>query len=180
MAVATGDRRLRYRLWAAYCRTPAHRVRLWGRSPKALALSLDERWPGDPRRGEAIIEGNYRFAGETVSSADPPWDPALGSADWQGAPPCLPPLPGGGAGAAGKARVLLKTWLERHDRWHPLIWRADVMGERLYAWIAYAEFLVPEAGDAAFRRAFLRSFGRQTRHLRRSAGWEGIGLGRLA
>src|SRR5262249_14833829 len=61
----------------------AHHVRLWGRAPKALALSVDERWPGDPRRGEAIIEGSYRFAGETVASADPPWDPGLGSADWQ-------------------------------------------------------------------------------------------------
>src|SRR5581483_10176201 len=78
MTVATGDRRLRYRLWAAYCRTPAHRLRLWGRAPKVLALSLDERWPGDPRRGEAIIEGSYRLAGETVASADPPWDPGLG------------------------------------------------------------------------------------------------------
>src|SRR5215831_7437803 len=139
MAVATGDRRLRYRLWAAYCRTPAHHVRLWGRAPKALALSVDERWPGDPRRGEAIIEGSYRFAGETVASADPPWDPGLGSADWQA-------------------------------ELHGFAWRADVMGERLYAWIANAEFLAPEAGDAAFRRAFLRSLGRQTRHLRRSAG----------
>src|SRR5215472_5426685 len=184
MAVATGDRRLRYRLWAAYCRTPAHHVRLWGRAPKALALSVDERWPGDPRRGEAIIEGSYRFAGETVASADPPWDPGLGSADWQAELHGFAWLADMAAvaseAAAGKARVLLKNWLERHDRWHPLLWRADVMGERLYAWIANAEFLAPEAGDAAFRRAFLRSLGRQTRHLRRSAGWEAIGLGRLA
>jgi len=83
MAVATGDRRLRYRLWSAYCRTPAHRVRLWGRSPKALMLSLDERWPGDPRRGEAIIEGSYRFSGETVASAEPPWSMDLANPDWQ-------------------------------------------------------------------------------------------------
>jgi uncharacterized heparinase superfamily protein len=184
MAVATGDRRLRYRLWAAYCRTPAHRVRLWGRAPKALSLTLDERWPGDRRRGEAIVEGSYRFVGETVVSAEPPWDPGLGSGDWQAELHGFAWLADLAAlaseAATQKARLLLKTWLERHDRWHPLVWRADVMGERLHAWIAYAEFLAPEAGDAGLRRAFLRSIGRQTRHLRRSAGWEAIGLGRLA
>jgi len=184
MTVATGDRRLRYRLWAAYWRTPAHRLRLWGRAPKALSLSLDERWPGDPRRGEAIIEGSYRLAGETVASADPPWDPGLGGLEWQAE------LHGFGwladvaavasEAAAAKARGLLKAWIERHARWHPLVWRADVMGERLHAWIAYSEFLAPETGDATLRRAFLRSLARQTRHLRRSAGWEAIGLGRLA
>ncbi|MGH7125730.1 MAG: hypothetical protein ACREFI_15250, partial [Stellaceae bacterium] len=184
MAVATGDRRLRYRLWAAYCSTPAHRLRLWGRAPKALALSLDERWPGDPRRGEAIVEGTLRFAGETVTRADPPWDPGLASADWQAELHGFAWLADLAAvaseGATQKARALLETWLERHDRWHSLVWRADVMGERLYAWIAYAELLAPEAGDAALRRAFLRSLGRQARHLRRSAGWEAMGLGRFA
>src|SRR5579872_1771734 len=184
MTVAMGDRRLRYRLWAAYCGTPAHRLRLLGRAPKALALSLDERWPGDPRRGDAIVEGAYRFAGETVASADPPWDGGLAGLDWQAELHGFAWLGDLAAvaseAATGKARVLLKTWLERHDRWHPLVWRADVMGERLYAWISYAEFLAPEAGDVALRRAFLKSLGRQTRHLRQSAGWEAIGLGRLA
>lgn len=184
MAVATGDRRLRYRLWAAYWSTPAHRVRLWGRAPKALALSLDERWPGDPRRGEAIIEGSYRFAGETVASADPPWAPGLAGADWQaelhGFAWVADLAAVASEAATGKARALLKTWIERHERWHPLVWRADVMGERLYAWVAYAEFLAPEAGDPELRRAFLKSLSRQARHLRRSAGWEVIGLGRFA
>src|SRR5579864_8640213 len=116
MAVATEDRRLRYRLWAAYWSTPAHRVRLLGRSPKALALSFDERWPGDPRRGAAIIEGSYRFAGETITSADPPWPPGLGSPEWRAE------LHGFGwladlaavasEAATAKARALLQTWLE--------------------------------------------------------------------
>ncbi len=184
MAVATGDRRLRYRLWAAYCRTPAHRVQLWGRPPKGLALGLDERWPGDPRRGQAIVEGSYRFAGETVAGAEPPWDTGLAGAGFQAELHGFAWLADLAAvaseAATEKARALLRTWLERHDRWHPLVWRADVMGERLYAWIAYAELVAPEAGDGALRRTFLRSLGRQVRHLRRSAGWEAIGLGRLA
>ncbi|HXA69055.1 MAG TPA: heparinase II/III family protein [Stellaceae bacterium] len=184
MAVATGDRRLRYRLWAAYCRTPAHRVHLWGRPPKDLVLGLDQRWPGDPRRGQAIVEGSYRFAGETVAGAEPPWDTGLAGAEFQAELhgfAWLGDLAAVASEAATEtARALLRTWLERHDRWHPLVWRADVMGERLYAWIAYAELVAPEAGDGALRRAFLRSLGRQVRHLRPSAGWEAMGLGRLA
>ena len=184
MAVATGDRRVRYRLWAAFCRTPAHRVRLWGRSPKALALNLDERWPGDPRRGQAIVEGTYRFAGEPIVSAERPWDMGLAGPDWQaelhGFAWIADVASVASEAATERARALLRGWLERHDRWHPLVWRADVMGERLYAWIAQAEFLAPEAGDGGLRRAFLRSLGRQARHLRRSAGWEALGLGRLA
>ena len=184
MAVATGDRRLRYRVWTAYCRTPAHRVGLWGRSPKALALALDERWPGDPRRGQAIVEGSYRFAGEIITVAEPPWDPGLAGADWQAELHGFAWLADLAAvaseAAAEQARALLRSWLERHDRWHPLVWRADVMGERLYSWIVYAELLAPETGERALRRALLRSLGRQVRHLRRSAGWEAMGLGRLA
>jgi uncharacterized heparinase superfamily protein len=159
-------------------------VHLWGRPPKGLALGLDERWPGDPRRGQAIVEGSYRFAGETVAGAEPPWDTGLAGAEFQAELHGFSWLADLAAvaseAATEKARALLRTWLERHDRWHPLVWRADVMGERLYAWIAYAELVAPEAGDGALRRAFLRSLGRQVRHLRPSAGWEAMGLGRLA
>jgi uncharacterized heparinase superfamily protein len=183
MPVALGDRRLRYRLWAAFCRTPMHRVRLMGRAPKSLALTLDERWPGDPRRGQAIIEGSYRFAGETIASPEPPWDTGLAGPEWQAELHGFAWLADVAAvaseAAAERARTLLGAWLTRYDRWHPLVWRADVVGERLYSWIAYAELLAPEAGDAALRRGFLKSLGRQVRHLRQSASWEVLGLGRL-
>jgi uncharacterized heparinase superfamily protein len=58
-------------------------MRLWGRAPQTLSLTIDERWPGDPKRGLAILEGSYRFAGETVQSLVPPWDNANAGADWQ-------------------------------------------------------------------------------------------------
>src|SRR5260370_24328216 len=137
MAVATGDRRLRYRLWSAYCRTPAHRVRLWGRSPKALALSFDERWPGDPRRGEAIIEGSYRFSGETVASAEPPWSTDLANPDWQAELHGFAWLADVAAvpseAATEKGRALLRRWLQRPERVPPVRWRAPAQGERPYS-----------------------------------------------
>jgi len=183
MAAVSGDRRLRYRLWAAYCRTPIYRMRLWGRAPQTLALAIDERWPGDPKRGQAILEGSYRFAGETVQSLVPPWENASAGAEWQAE------LQGFGwiadlaalasEAAAERARSLMRSWLQSQQRWHPLVWRADVVGERLFAWLSYAELLAPSAGDPDLRKAFLKSIMRQARHLWRTAGWEAQGVARL-
>jgi uncharacterized heparinase superfamily protein len=183
MAAASTDRRLRYRVWAMVCRTPLHRLRLMGRRPRSLALVLDERWPGDPKQGDAILSGRYRFHGETVTSAEPPWSDEAATLEWRAALHGFAWLADLAAiaseAAVERARSLLKTWLETQTRWHPLAWRADVMGERLHSWLAWAELLAPAEGDADARAAFLKSLARQTRHLRRAAAWEVTGIGRL-
>jgi hypothetical protein len=56
MAPGALKRRLRHRLRAALYRTPIYRLSLWTRTPPALALTIDERWPGDPRLGEALLK----------------------------------------------------------------------------------------------------------------------------
>ncbi|HVM78818.1 MAG TPA: heparinase II/III family protein [Stellaceae bacterium] len=183
MAAASTDRRLRYRVWAMVCRTPFHRLRLMGRRPRSLALVLDERWPGDPTQGDAILSGRYRFHGETVTSAEPPWNDEAATREWRAALHGFAWLADLAAiaseAAVERARSLLKTWLDTQTRWHPLVWRADVMGERLHSWLAWAELLAPAEGDADARAAFLKSLARQTRHLRRAAAWEVTGIGRL-
>lgn len=182
MVPATSDRRLHYRLWAALCRTPLHRLSIWGRRPTTLALALDQRWPGDPERGAAILADRFRFAGETVTSAVPPWEASAG-ADWQAALHGFDWLADlaalGTQAAAERARALTRSWLHRHERWHPLVWRSDVLGERLTAWVFFAELIAPQRGDPALRVALLRSFARQARHLRRAASWEATGVARL-
>ena len=40
-----------------------------------LRLKLNERWPGDPRRGNAILAGNIEFAGELIRRPTPAWFP---------------------------------------------------------------------------------------------------------
>lgn len=183
MAAASSDRRLRYRIWAMVCRTPLHRLRLLGRTPRDLGLVLDERWPGDAQHGEAILSGRYRFHGETVTAAEPPWHNEEANLEWRAALHGFAWLADLAAiaseAAAERARACLRSWLESERRWHPLVWRADVMGERLHSWLAYAELLTPAEGDTALRAAFLRSLARQTRHLRRAAGWEVTGVARL-
>ena len=176
------DRRPRHRLWAALCGSPLYGATLWGRSPAALALKLEPLSPGDATRGAALLEHHYRFNGETVASAVPPWE-ARASAAWQASLhgfAWLDDLAAADrAAAAQEAGVLLRSWLNAEERWHPVSWRADVLGERLYAWVTHSEMLAPAGGDPALRAAFLRSLARQTRHLRRTAGWEVSGLDRL-
>jgi len=183
MAAASTDRRLRYRLWAMVCRTPLHRLRLIGRRPRNLALVLDERWPGDPQQGDAILSGRYRFWGETVTSAEPPWSDDAANFEWRATLHGFAWLADLAAiaseAAVERARSLLNSWLESQTRWHPLVWRADVMGERLHSWVAWAELLAPTGGDADARAALLKSIARQTRHLRRAAAWEVTGIRRL-
>jgi len=183
MAAASSDRRLRYRIWAMVCRTPLHRLRLLGRTPRSLGLVLDERWPGDARQGEAILSGRYRFHGQSVTASGPPWHSEEASLEWRAALHSFAWLADlaaiAGEAAAEQARASLRSWLESERRWHPLVWRADVMGERLHSWLAYAELLAPAEGDPALRTAFLRSLARQARHLRRAAGWEVMGVARL-
>jgi len=182
-AATVPDRRPRHRLWAAICASPLYGATLWGRTPEALKLKLDVRWPGDAARGAALLSHHYRFNGETVASAVPPWD-ATASPGWVAALHSFSWLEdfyaAGGDSAAQQATALLRSWLNAPERWHPTVWRADVLGARLYAWIAHADALAPAAGDAVLRTAFLRSLARQTRHLRRTAGWETTGLQRLA
>jgi uncharacterized heparinase superfamily protein len=182
VAAATPDRRLRSRLWAVICGSPLYGISLWGRTPTGLKFVLDSRWPGDAARGEALLANQYRFNGETVTSVVPPWT-AAASLDWHAALHGFAWLADLAAMASEpayqQARALLRSWLQGQERWHPLAWRADVMGARLYAWITHGELLAPAAGDPALRAAFLRSLARQTRHLRRTAGWETAGLERL-
>ncbi len=163
--------------------SPLYGASLWGRTPSTLKLALDARWPGDAARGEALLANQYRFNGETVTSVVPPWNAAAASLDWQAALHGFAWLADLAAVASEparqQARTLLRSWLNEQERWHPLAWRADVLGERLYAWITHANLLAPTAGDPGLRTAFLRSLARQTRHLQRVASWEATGLGRL-
>jgi len=78
--------------------------------------------------------------------------------------------------ARARARALIASWIERYGEWSPLAWRADVLGRRLSAWLAFYPFF-STAADAAFRRRFLRSTARQARHLGRLARLGGRSLG---
>src|SRR6266851_2911503 len=164
-----------------YGSAPYH-LSLLGRAPAALALRLDQPWPGDPARGTALLAGAFSFAGETMQAAMPPWAAPM-------PPQWLAGLHGfswladlaatGGATAAQAARRWTGDWLARCDAWDAIAWRADVTGDRLFAWIEHMDLLAG-AQEATARKRLVASIARQARHLARVAAREAVSVKRLA
>ena len=165
-----------------YGSAPYH-LSLLGRAPAMLALRLDQPWPGDPGRGAALLGGAVGFAGETVQAAMPPWSAAMPA-------PWLDGLHGfswladlvavGDAKALQAGREWTADWLARCDAWEAVAWRADVTGDRLFAWIEHMEMLAGGAPGKTTRKRLVASIARQARPLARVATREATGVKRLA
>ena len=54
---------------------PFYRHTLIGRIPSDLRFRIVQRWPGDARRGAAIIGGEIELAGELARTPSPRWSP---------------------------------------------------------------------------------------------------------
>src|SRR5260370_40114533 len=74
--------RLRRRAMALLCRTRLYRYTLAGRTPREFVKNLAIRWPGDGKRGAALLAGNIQLAGETVRLAAPYAAPEEAGTDW--------------------------------------------------------------------------------------------------
>jgi uncharacterized heparinase superfamily protein len=156
-----------------------YHLALWRPAPRPLDFKLGTPWPGDKERGAALLSGVFSFAGETVQSAGPPWDVERSEA-WRaelhgfGWLADLAAL--GGPTAAKKAQQSSFEWLQRYDIYDRMAWRADVMGDRLFAWLEHFDFIAASERD---RSALTASIACQARHLAIVAAREGTGLQRL-
>jgi uncharacterized heparinase superfamily protein len=174
--------RLRREAWRALAAGRFYRHTLIGRAPADLRLRLGERWPGDGRRGAAILAGEIEFAGELVRNPSPVWFPSGAGAGWIAAWHgfgWLGDLIGAGAEAREAARALIQSWLTESAAWHPVGWRSDVVGTRVFAWIVHLDEIASREADRPLRRAMLASLAGQLRHLARTATWELSGPARL-
>jgi uncharacterized heparinase superfamily protein len=167
-------------LATVYYGSALYHLSLWARPPAGLAITWPRPWLGDAGRGAALVAGEFRFAGEVVSSQLPPWDAAnvgqpylaaLHGFGWLGD---LLAAPGP---APHHAAEWTKAWLDQCDAWTPVAWRADVLADRLTAW---TEHFGAIARDGDFDARLMRSYVRQARHLNRVAGKGRPGLPRLA
>ena len=168
--------------WRVLAGGPLYRYTLIGPAPADLRLKLNERWPGDAKRGGAILAGDLEFFGEVVRNPMPVWFPAGAGPEWLAAWHgfgWLTDLINVGAAARDPARMFVQSWLADNSAWHPIAWRSDVMATRIFAWIAHFEELAGRDTDRALRRAMLASIARQVRHLGRTAAWELTGAARL-
>ena len=83
-------------------------------------------------------------------------------------------------GVARKAlRDLIQSWIAENPDVKGLAWRSDVLGTRIFAWIAYFDDLAKRDQDDALRRAVLTSLAAQLRQLARTAPWQVSGAARL-
>ena len=174
--------RFRRDAWRALAAGPLYRHTLLGPVPGDLRFRLNERWPGDPGRGGAILAGNIELAGEVVRNPMPVWFPAGAGpgwlAEWHGFG-WLDDVIGVGSAARDPARALVQSWLAENAAWHPLAWRSDVVATRVFAWIVHFEEIAGREVDRTLRRAMLASIAAQVRHLARTAAWELAGAARL-
>jgi uncharacterized heparinase superfamily protein len=163
---------------------PYH-LSLWGPAPAEPAVALNDPWPGDAERGKALLVGEFRLAGATLRGETPPWTAdvlsratplhdmlaALHSFAW------LDDIAQSGAPEGWqKAAAWTSDWLDRCDGWDHIAWRADVTGNRLFAWLVHWSRLTAEA---TLRRRLMASIARQMRHLDRVAAAEVPGVPRL-
>lgn len=166
-------------LRALYHGSAIYHLVLGGRAPRELALKLDP-WPGDPAQGETLLAGEFRFQSEAVRAPSPPWRAGT-SEEWRAdlhSFHWLADLAALGSEAAwDAARQWTADWLQHFDIYDRVAWRADVTGDRLFAWLEYFDRL---ATDDTLRQAMLKSLARQSRHLARMAHREAPGLPRLA
>jgi uncharacterized heparinase superfamily protein len=157
-----------------------YHLSLAGFAPEAPAIAL-EPWPGDPIHGAALLAGEFRFAGEVARTKSPPWTAPLRPA-WKAALHSFAWLGDlaaqGGEEARRASQAWTQDWLRHCDAWDEIAWRADVTGDRLFAWAEHFPMLTGGASDGAQQR-LMRSFARQARHLGRVARREAPGVPRL-
>ena len=161
--------------------SPGYRLTLIGSTPAGLNLVPPDPWPGNAARGVAIIRGELRFFGESVSGSRHVWQPdgmrpdwlaELHSFDW------LRDLRAvGGDAARRRARELVGDWLARQANWDETAWRPDVLARRLFAWLGQHDFFCASAPDG-YRKLYLAGLNRQSRHLHRvlPGGVDGVPL----
>jgi uncharacterized heparinase superfamily protein len=77
------------------------------------------------------------------------------------------------------ARELIQSWIADNAGWNSLAWRSDILGTRIFAWIAHFDEIVKRDQEDDLRRAILTSLVAQLRHLARTASWEVGGARRL-
>ena len=170
----------RRKLMQPLYRSAAYRVSLGRVGPGDFLTPFDAPpfvtpWPADSQAGQALLAGDFRFAGETVreprplsrpSGATLAWREGIDRFDW------LNDLRAAGApGAQALAIDLTRRWLGENQRYREDTWRADILAARLRNLLLNSAYLTggPGAGaDAGFKALLMGSLYRQAAHLARA------------
>ena len=160
-------------------------LRLLGTRKAPLRLTAVPRDHVDGSRalGDALLAGQYRLAGDSLALADLDFA-ALGTHG-----PVARGLQGFSwlrdlAAAAGRekgarlAESLVTRWLVAHGSRVDEAWAAELWGERILFWTAYAPYVL-SSRDSGYRSAVLNTLARGARHLDATADKAPAGLPRI-
>ncbi len=151
-------------------------------TPRALRGVPSNSWPGDSRRGAAILSHEFPFAGHIVVGDETIWRSQTATQAWREnlhAFEWLDDLHVIGSDAARlRARSLITSWIGHHGHGSHLAWRSDITGRRICAWLGRHEFFCASA-DNGFKHRVYASLARQLRHLAHREGLDVIGVRRI-
>ena len=179
-----GARTLIGRVRKAWGESPFYQAQLKGPAPDRLFFQPEDPHTPDKDLARSLARGRIALGDETVDCAgelEGLWDLAqsdgalnayLQEFSW------LRHLNALGEEGRGPARVLMKAWLDRYERWSSETWSPYFVAERLTALCAHYP-LVLSGADALWRSRVLSSMARQTRHLARTAHCAETGYERL-
>jgi uncharacterized heparinase superfamily protein len=166
-------------------RTPLHALRLRGRHPLKLVAVPEDPFVGNPRRGNALLDGRIALRGDSVAIADldfakPEWSKPLAhhlhSFAWLRDLSTVATRPVG----VPIAETIMRLWLEVHaDKVSEPAWTPELWGRRILHWTAHAP-LILSSSDLVYRSKVLNTLARGARHLDRSADKAPAGVARIA
>jgi len=149
---------VRRRVQAATYGSAFYRMMLdQGAVPDRLRLTLSNPpWPGDARRGQALIAGAPHLFDEGETHLQ-----ARRRQTFED----LRDLRAFGSDLARRKAVsMIHDWIEEQEQWTEEGWSPDVLGARLANWIAYYDFYGPAASHDMTRK-MIACMVRQLRHL---------------
>ncbi len=172
------------RVRRAWGESPFYQAQLKGPAPDRLLFKPDDPYAPDKAIAQALARGRIALGDENVDceeELDRLWD--LAEPDgalnaWLQEFSWLRHLSALGDDGKAPARILMKAWLDRHERWSAESWEPYFTAERLVELCAYHP-LILSGTDALWRSRVLACMARQTRHLARSAHRAATGFDRL-
>ena len=138
------------------------------KTPDVLNVIPPDPWSGDAQKGRDLINGIFTFAGQTITRDALSWVPQNASKEWVQELHSFGWLRDlrsvGGDRARRMAREMVASWLEVYPKPCKNTWRADIVGNRICAWISFHDFFCGTADDD-FRKKYFESLSRQSKFL---------------
>jgi uncharacterized heparinase superfamily protein len=154
-----------------------------GKNPLKLVAVPRDHVTGDRQRGEALLAGRFAVGSEAIALKD------LDFASVGTREPAAAQLQGFSwlrdlAAAASRERgarfaeAMVGRWLLAHGTRVDDAWAAQLWGERILFWTAYAPYIL-SSSDGGYRSALLNTLARGARHVEATADKVPAGLDRV-